>query len=73
MISPSEKGINIDLESVVLLQYGDEIKNTIKEVLKAENVNNVNIIAKDKGALDFTIRARVKTCIKRARSEQNEL
>lgn len=73
MISKGEGSIEIELESVVEQQYGDEIKNLIHDTLMEEGVNSAKVIAKDKGALDFTIKARVKTCINRGSGEANEL
>lgn len=65
VITPNE-GIKIELESPVMEQFGDRIKKVIEETLKINNVNNVYIKAQDKGALDFTIKARVETALKRA-------
>ncbi len=58
--------LEIVLESAVMKQYGTDIYNTIEAVLKEMNVTKARVEAKDKGALDFTIRARVKTAIKHA-------
>lgn len=65
IIWPHEDGIDLELESVVEKQFGDSIRDLILKTLKDEGVRNAKVLAKDKGALDFTIRARVKTCIKR--------
>lgn len=65
VITPNE-GIKIELESPVMEQFGDRIKKVIEETLKINDVNNVYIKAQDKGALDFTIKARVETALKRA-------
>ncbi|NLY45971.1 MAG: citrate lyase acyl carrier protein [Tissierella sp.] len=65
MISKGEGNIHIELESVVEKQFGEDIKKVIHDTLIEEGVNDVKVIAKDKGALDFTIKARVKACIKR--------
>lgn len=73
MMSKGEGDIKIELESIVEKQYGEDIKRLIEEILLAEGIKDVNLIAKDKGALDFTIKARVKTCIERGRGEENEL
>lgn len=72
MISPGEEDIDIELDSVVYNQFGDDIKNLILETLKGEGVESAKIIAKDKGALDFTIKARVKACVRRG-SDNSEL
>lgn len=65
IITPND-GIKIEIESPVLAEFGDRIREVIEETLEIYNVNNVYIKAQDKGALDFTIRARVETAIKRA-------
>lgn len=58
--------IQIEVESIVIKQFGEEIKKTILEKVKEMNVEGIRILVQDKGALDFTIRARVETAIKRA-------
>lgn len=65
MISKGEGNIDIELESVVEKQFGDNIKKLIQDTLLEEGITDAKVIAKDKGALDFTIKARVKACIKR--------
>ncbi len=65
MISKGEGSIDIDLESVVEKQFGDSIRKVIHDTLIEEGIDDAKVIAKDKGALDFTIRARVKACIER--------
>lgn len=72
MISPGEGSLELEVESVVYKQYGENIKNLIFNTLSDEGVTDAKVIAKDKGALDFTIKARVKACIRRG-SEQHEL
>lgn len=72
MISPGDGDIAIELDSVVYKQFEDDIKNVIIETLKDEGVESAKIIAKDKGALDFTIKARVKACVRRG-SDNSEL
>lgn len=68
MIEPSDK-LEITLNSVVKEQYGDMILKAVKEVLDSEGVTKANIVLNDKGALDFTIRARMKTAIERSQNE----
>ncbi len=62
----SNDGIKIELESDLEKQYGDDIRNTILESVKEFGITNVLIEATDKGAIDFTIKARVMTALKRA-------
>ncbi|MBE6565345.1 MAG: citrate lyase acyl carrier protein [Ruminococcaceae bacterium] len=59
------KGIHIELESTVMNQFGKQIEKVIEETAKACGLENVDIIAKDKGSLDCTIRARVTTAAMR--------
>lgn len=69
MLQPGENGIEIDLESIVIKQFGSQIRKVIAETLEALEVKNAVVTAKDRGALDFTIRARVETAAKRAAEE----
>lgn len=64
MVSPSEE-IIVDIESIVFEKFGDAIHETIMAVLKEQNVVcKVRII--DKGAYDYTVRARLITALRRA-------
>lgn len=71
MISPGEGSLEVEVESVVYKQFGESIKDVILNTLAEEGIKDAKVIAKDKGALDFTIKARVKTCIRRG--IENEL
>lgn len=68
LIEPVEKksGRKVDISSTVMLQFEDDIKSTINEVLDELKIQDLHLIAKDKGALTHTIRARVETAIKRS-------
>jgi len=67
IIMPNEEGgIAIELESMVMKQFGADIEKAIKETLDTLEVKNAIVKAQDKGALDYTIRARVETAVKRA-------
>lgn len=68
MIEPSDK-LDITLNSVVKEQYGDKILKAINQVLDEEGITKANIVIEDKGALDFTIRARMRTAIERSQNE----
>lgn len=66
MINPNPiGGIVLQLESTVMLQFGHQIKQTIIETLNVLGVENVEVMARDRGALDYTIKARVETAVKR--------
>lgn len=74
MLHPSSEGLQIDLESKVFHQYGQHIKSLIEKTLSEADVSNAHVIARDSGALDYTIQSRVKTAVTRAMKagEQNE-
>lgn len=68
-VEPNEAGIEIVLESVVLTQFGDDIKASVMEVLVENEVTNAKVSVNDRGAIDCTIRARVETALKRAQGD----
>ena len=68
-VEPNEAGIEIVLESVVLTQFGDDIKASVMEVLAENEVTNAKVSVNDRGAIDCTIRARVETALKRAQGD----
>lgn len=63
-VRPSEK-INIKVESTVFDFFGEQIKKTILDTLNELNIANIDVLCQDKGALDFTIKARLITAIER--------
>ena len=65
-IEPNEKGVEIELTSSVLQQYGDRIEAVIRETLEALGVTAAHVIAIDKGALDCTVKARTQAAAFRA-------
>ncbi|MCM0649439.1 citrate lyase acyl carrier protein [Clostridium swellfunianum] len=70
MVSPNEDGgVNLLLESIVIKQFGDQIRKVILEKVDEMEIKDISIKAQDKGALDFAIAARVEAAIKRAVSE----
>ena len=65
-------GIVIELESIVLAQYGEDIRRVLEETVKEIEVTDVYIKAMDRGALDCTIRARTLTALGRAGASGKE-
>ena len=61
--------LEIELNSSVGKQFGDDILATINEVLAQFNVTAAKIIVEDKGALDCVLRARLKAALLRATDE----
>ena len=60
-------GVEIQIESVVIGQFGDAIRQVVEEVLAEQNVKNARVTIADRGALDCVIRARVETAVIRGR------
>ena len=70
-IEPRETGgIILDLQSSVMQQYGRQIEAVIRETLENLQIENAEVFAVDKGALDCTIRARVSAAAFRAADSQ---
>ena len=65
-VEPGSGQIDLDLDSVVIRQYGRQIKKVIYDTLKRLDVDDVKLTVVDKGALDCTIRARVTAAAVRA-------
>ncbi|HHV33790.1 MAG TPA: citrate lyase acyl carrier protein [Acholeplasma sp.] len=63
------KGRKIVIDSIVFEQFGKEIEKTIIKVLDDANINDIFVNIVDKGALDYTIIARLKTALKRLGEE----
>ena len=62
-------GLQIDIDSVVKNQFGEEILRTVEDVLSELNVCNAKLSIVDRGALDCVIRARVETAVLRGKGE----
>jgi len=66
-IRPGTDGISVQLESKVALQFGDSIRQVVKEVLTQMGVENAEVRIVDRGALECVIRARVETAVLRGK------
>ena len=65
-IEPQESGVEIELTSSVMQQYGDRIEAVIRETLSELGVTAARVTAIDKGALDCTVKARTQAAAYRA-------
>jgi len=65
-IEPAQRGLEIDLDSAVIRQYGKKIMEVAAETLDRLGVQNARVTIVDKGALDCTIKARVECAAMRA-------
>ncbi|WP_461613917.1 citrate lyase acyl carrier protein [Clostridium sp. Marseille-QA1073] len=66
------EGIIIDIKSKIKKIFGRHMEIAVREALSELNVENAKVEVEDFGALDFVIKARVKTAVKRARGNKNE-
>ncbi|WEV73773.1 citrate lyase acyl carrier protein [Bifidobacterium sp. ESL0798] len=65
-LAPGGDGIDIDLTSDVIKQFGDQIKASITQVLNNYGITSAKVKAVDKGALDIVIKARTVAAVQRA-------
>lgn len=64
------QGIVVHLQSDVAVMFGDAIEATVRAVLAEFDVHDALVDVKDKGALDFVIRARMQCAVCRAAEVQ---
>ena len=65
-IEPNGKGTAVDISSIVLNQYGRQIKAIVLDTLNTLGVKSARVTVVDKGALDCTIKARTECAVYRA-------
>lgn len=63
------QGIEIDLESDVMVMFGKSIRETIERTLKEFDVKDVFVEVRDKGALDAVLKSRLQCAVCRAAEE----
>lgn len=74
-IAPAEagSGIQLDIQSTVMLQYGDLIQATVKQVITNQGVADAAVKVADRGALDYTLQARTLAALGRAGVQLKEV
>ena len=65
-VEPCKKGIELEIDSSVINQYGKQIRAVILDTLKRLHVKNAKVTVIDKGALDCTLKARCECAIYRS-------
>ena len=70
IIEPNATGIELEIESVVMGQYGDDIKRVILESLKRLEVTSAKVLINDKGAIEPVIKSRIQTVVTRAAQQK---
>ena len=65
-VEPGQGSLELDLDSVVIRQFGKQIRKVINETLDRLEVTDAKVTVVDKGALDCTIKARVECAVYRS-------
>ena len=68
MVEPQPQGVGrkIELESIVMQQFGDDLLLQIHRDLDTYGIEDIRVIINDKGALPPTLSARLETALKRS-------
>lgn len=66
MIEPGDNGIELSINSIVMGQYGRQIKAVTLQTLQGLGVEHARLTVVDRGALDCIIKARVECAVFRA-------
>ena len=64
-VEPGRQGA-IEITSEVKELFGKAIEQTVRDVLQEFQVESAYVVVRDKGALDFAIRARMECAVCRA-------
>lgn len=72
-VEAGEGGVDLELDSVVINQFGNQIRKVTMETLERLGVKDVKITIVDKGALDCTIKARIEGAVYRAQEQTEHL
>ena len=67
-VEPIERGagVEVELDSIVIKQYGERIKNTVMQVLNEMDITDVHINVVDKGAKDIILKDRIESAVEDA-------
>ncbi len=63
-------GISVEIKSIVYDFFGEAIKKVVLDTLREKNIENLTVTVEDKGALDYTVRARLISAIARMEGEK---
>ena len=65
-------GLTIELASSVQKQYGKHIECLVKEFVTEQGFEDLKIKIEDKGAWDYTLKARLKTALERSEIDASD-
>lgn len=60
------QGIEITIESKLKKMFGKLMEKAVREVLEDMKAENAKVLVQDFGALDFVIKGRTRTAVRRA-------
>ena len=72
-VEPSENGLELEISSSVMNQYGRQIRATVMQTLERLDVQSGKVTVVDKGALDCTLKARVECTVYRSNDIKDAL
>ncbi len=72
-VEPGEGAVDLTIDSVVIHQFGNQIRKVILDTLQHLGVDNIKITVVDKGALDCTLKARVEGAVYRSLNQTEQL
>jgi len=64
------EGLTISIDTPLEEAFYSHIHEVIEKGLKKHKISNIHVILQDKGALDFTIKARLETALKRWKNHE---
>lgn len=70
IIEPNATGIELEIESVVMGQYGDDVRRVILKSLEELGVTSAKVLVNDKGAIEPVIKSRIQTVVTRAAQQK---
>lgn len=67
-VEPIEQGsgVEVELDSIVIKQYRERIKNVVMQVLNEMDITDVHINVVDKGAKDLILKNRIESAVENA-------
>ena len=72
-VEPGAGQVELSIESIVIHQFGRQIRATILETLDRLGVTSARVTVVDKGALDCTLKARVECAVFRSQGITRQL
>lgn len=68
-IEPNHSGLEVQIQSVVLGQFGQQIRQVVEQVLEEQGVRHATVRIADRGALECVLRARLETALLRGKED----